>query len=395
MTPIGVSREQGIAMHTCASRLVTVFRTTSRSRDPRLGVIAWLTLASHLQRGDSGNTRRTTCVARQPIFDRRKRVYGYELLFRSGLENACPPVDGTDASRHVLHVAWLDLGLPTLIGQKLAFVNFTQDLLVSGYIATLPAESIVVELLENIEPSDEVVRACQVAKQNGYVLALDDFIYRPELEPLMALADFVKIGFGECDPAEQCAHIRRVGQPAPKLLAEKVETLEDYAQAVALGFDYFQGYFFQRPQIVTARALTGARLTYLKLIQAVSRPELDIEAVERIIASDLSITYRFMKYLGSAAFGWRAPIKSIHQALVPLGHHQTRQWISLIALSEVAGDKPPELLVTAAVRAKFCDELGGEIGMVGRQADLFLIGAGPNRNEVATELRGGPHQLDS
>ena len=315
------------------------------------------------------------CVARQPIFDRRKRVCAYELLFRSGVENVCPPVDGTEASRHVCHVAWLDLGLPTLTGQKPAYINITQDMLVSGYVDALPAASIVVELLETIQPDADVLRACRDLKRKGYVLALDDFVYRPALEPLLALADIVKISFGECDPAEQIAHIQRAVKTSPVMLAEKVETHEDYAQAEALGFTHFQGYFFQRPQIVRGRALTGSRLTYLRLIQAVSRPAIDLEEVERVIMSDVSIAHRCIKYLGSAAFGWQAPITSIHQALVLLGEQQTRRWVSLISLAELANDKPAELLVTSAVRAKLCNGLASEVGMIDRRADLFLMGA--------------------
>ena len=203
----------------------------------------------------------------------------------------------------------------------------------SGYVDALPAESTVVELLETVKPDADVLHACQELKRNGYVLALDDFVYRPELEPLLALADIVKISFGECDPAEQFAHVQRAVQKTPVMLAEKVETHEDYAQAVALGFTHFQGYFFQRPQIVRGRALTGSRLTYLRLIQAVSRSAIDLEEVERVIMSDLSITHRCMKHLGSAAFGWQAPITSIHQALVLLGEQQTRRWVSLIDLA--------------------------------------------------------------
>ena len=325
--------------------------------------------------GAKHETSHDVRVGRQPIFDRRKRVYGYELLFRSGIENTCPPIDGTEASRNVLHVAWLDLGLQSLIGPKLAFVNVTQDMLVTGHVSTLTAESFVVEILESVQPTDDVIRACRELKRRGYILALDDFVYRPSLEPLMALADIVKIGFGECDPAEQCDHVRRVVRPAPKLLAEKVETLDDYRQAITLGFDYFQGYFFERPEIVTGRALTGSRLTHLKLIQAVTRPEIDMAEVERVITSDVSIAHRFLKYLGSAAFPWRAPIRTVHQALVLLGEQQTRRWASLMSLNDVARDKPAELLVTAAVRAKFCDELGGEVGTRDRKADLFLVGA--------------------
>ncbi len=314
-------------------------------------------------------------IARQPIFDHRKKVYGYELLFRSGLENACPDVDGNDASRTVVGVAWLDLGLETIVGHKLPFINLTQDLLLSGFVRALPFQSLVVELLENIEPSDDVVAACKDLKRHSYILALDDFVYRAEIEPLLALADIVKIRFGECDPEKQRDHVRRVAGQRPKLLAEKVETIADYERAVALGFDYFQGWFFCRPEIITGRALTGSRLTYLRLIQAVSRPEMSIDEIDRIIGSDISITHRFMKYLGSAAFGWRQPLRSVHQALVLLGEGQTRRWVSLISLAEISRDKPQELLVNATVRAKFCDELAGELGMEDRRPDLFLTGA--------------------
>ena len=323
----------------------------------------------------AGLESRDVFVARQPIFDRRQTVYGYELLFRSGVENACPPTDGTEASRHVLHVAWLDLGLPALVGPKPAFVNFTQDLIESGFVAGLPAEALVVELLESVEPTDDVLRACRELKQHGFVLALDDFIYRPDLEPLIALADIVKIGFGECDPAEQCAHVRRLARQGPKLLAEKVETAADVKQAEALGFDYFQGYFFCRPEIVQGRALTGSQVTYLKLLQAVSRADLQLDKIEQVIESDVSISHRFMKYLGSAAFPWRAPITSVHQALVLLGEAQTRRWVTLISLGEMARGKPAELLVTSAVRAKCCDEIAIEVGLADRKASLFLIGA--------------------
>ena len=177
------------------------------------------------------------------------------------------------------------------------------------------------------------------------------------------------------DPAEQCAQVRRLASQSPKLLAEKVETAEDVQQAEALGFDYFQGYFFCRPEIVQGRALTGSRVTCLKLLQAVSRAELQLGEIERVIESDVSLTHRFVKYLGSAAFPWRAPITSVHQALVLLGEAQTRRWVTLISLGEMATGKPAELLVNSAVRAKCCDELAGEVGMADRKAALFLMGA--------------------
>ena len=162
------------------------------------------TLASHAQ------SSRDVFVARQPIFDRLQRVYAYELLFRTGLADLCPPADGSEATRHVIEVAWLNLGMKTLVGDKLAFINFTRELLLTGFEAALPPKSTVIEILETVEPDDDVVLACRRLKQNGYVLALDDFVYRPGLEPLMEIADVIKIGFGECDPEEQWRYCQKL-----------------------------------------------------------------------------------------------------------------------------------------------------------------------------------------
>ena len=176
--------------------------------------------------GPDAESSRDVFVARQPIFDRRRRVYGYELLFRTSLADLCPPTDGTEAIRHVMEVAWLSLGMKTLVGDKRVFVNFTRDLLLAGFEAAIPPKRTVVEILESVEPDDDVIWACKRLKQNGYRLALDDFIYRPALDPLIEMADLIKVGFGECDPEEQCRHVRRV-VPNAALLAEKVETQEE------------------------------------------------------------------------------------------------------------------------------------------------------------------------
>ena len=314
-------------------------------------------------------------VARQPILDQHKRLFAYELLFRGGLENFCPTVDSNRAASHVLQAAWLTFGLDSLTGRHKAFVNFTRDLLVEGYGQTLPVESTVIELLESIDGEADVVEACQQLKRAGYLLALDDFVYRPALDPLIALVDIVKIGFQHSDPSEQAEHVRRVASHEPKLLAEAVETQEEYEKAKALGFTYFQGYFFHRPEIVKGRALSGSRLTYLRLLQAVARPTVNIDELDSVLRTDVSITHRFMKYLGSPMFCFRGTISSVRQGLVLLGKEQTRRWISLVALGEISRDKPQEVLVSAAVRAKFCERLGIEIGLSDRGPDLFLLGA--------------------
>ena len=314
-------------------------------------------------------------VARQPIFDRRERVYGYELLFRSSLENLCTQEDRDLAAAHVLQNAWLTFGLPTLIGSKKAFVNFTRELLVTGYGTTLPAQSTVVELLETVPPDDDVIAACQTLRAKGYLIAVDDYVHREDTEPLIRLADIVKVALRDVNPAEQVRQVRRVAGDRPLLVAERVETREEYHQAHDLGFDYFQGYFFCKPEVLSQRAITGSRLSYLRLFQAVNRPEVSLDELDRVIGTDVSLTHRFLKYLGAAVFSWRPPISTVRQGLVLLGTQPTRRWVSLIAPSEMGSDKPHELLITAAVRAKCCESLADQFGMKDRASELFLLGA--------------------
>ena len=314
-------------------------------------------------------------VARQPIFDARKRLHAYELLFRGGLDNFCPPGDANDAASQVLRAAWPTFGLPSLIGPKKAFTNFTRELLVAGYGEALPRESTVIELLETVDGDPEVVTACQRLKNLGYSIALDDFVYRSALDALIPMVDVVKIGFRDSDPVEQAEHVRRVAPHGPKLLAEMVETQEEYQHAKELGFSYFQGYFFCRPEVMQRRALSGARYTYLKLLQCVTKSDFDIDELDGVIRADVSVTHRLMRYLGSAAFGFRAEVRSIRHGLALLGREQTRRFVSLVALGEMGSDKPLEILITAATRAKFCESLGTDTGMADRRPELFLMGA--------------------
>ena len=333
------------------------------------------TQVNDVTQSPTGLGGRDVFIARQPIFDRAKRVHAYELLFRGGFENFCPPVDSNKAATETIQAAWLTFGLSALIGQKKAFTNFTRDLLVAGHGLALPAESTVVELLETIDGDPEVLAACHHLKDEGYTLALDDFVYRSALDPLIAIADVVKIGFGESDPAEQAAHVRRVSHHSPKLLAEKVETPQEYDLAKSLGFDYFQGYFFCKPETIQGRALSGTPLTYLKLLQCVTKMDFDIDELESIIAVDVSATHSLMKYLGSAAFSFRAEVRDIRHGLVLLGREQTRRFVALVALGEMGRHKPSEILVTAAARAKFCEMVGGDLGLADRRPELFLMGA--------------------
>jgi len=314
-------------------------------------------------------------VARQPIFDRHNRVFAYELLFRSSFENVCRDVSLSEAAGRVLSGAVLTFGLEELTGGRKAFVNFTEDHLLSGAAELLPPETTVIELLEHVEPRPEIVEVVRTLKRSGYLVALDDFVYRPELEPLVDLADIIKIAFRTTTPAERRDLAYRLLPRGVQLLAEQVETFSEIDEARRIGCVYFQGYFFRRPEVLTRREFSGYRLTYVQILRAIGRAELQYDEMEDIIRRDVSMSHKLLRYINSAWFGWRMEIKSIRHALVLLGERDVRRWVSLVALGGFCSGKPQELLVDSAVRARLCEALARVAGFEGREFDLFLLGA--------------------
>jgi EAL and modified HD-GYP domain-containing signal transduction protein len=317
----------------------------------------------------------TVFLGRQPIFDRRRQVFGYELLHRSSAgHNAFDHSDGNAASRQVINnslnvMAWRDL-----VGDRRGFINFTRQLLLEGTYAVLPADRSVVELLEDTGVDEPVLAACRNLKQAGYMLALDDFVFKPECRPLLELADMLKIDFMASDEQQRAWHAQRFGGGRLMLLAEKVETPADFEQALKLGYSHFQGYFFCKPEIVEGRDVPADKRNYLRFLQEVNRPEMDLDRLEDVIKHEVSLSAKLLRYLNSAAVGLRYKLTSIKQALVLLGQGPLRKWASLVATSALGEDKAPELLVTCLARARFCELLAAEAGLAGRELDLFLMG---------------------
>ncbi len=209
-------------------------------------------------------------VARQPIFDRAQHVFGYELLFRNGVEdyfNADPEL----AARSTLDSSLL-FGITTLCDDRRAFVNCTREVLFKDLITLLPPTQAVAEILETVEPEDRVIAACKRLKSAGYLIALDDFAPNDPRIPLCQFADIIKIDIRATRPEERAAMIRRFGSSKCKMLAEKIETPDEFHQARDMGFAYFQGYFFCRPEIVTGREVPASRVHYVRLLEMVSRP---------------------------------------------------------------------------------------------------------------------------
>jgi len=313
-------------------------------------------------------------VARQPIFDCDQKVVAYELLFRSGMENYFNHDDADEASSRVIDGGLLGFGLDKLTAGKQAYFNLTKRVLVDEAYSLLPPECAVIELLETVEPDESVLAACKSLKEQGFILALDDFVFDEKFEPLLKLADIVKVDFRLTGPKERRQLRKVLDQFDVRLLAEKVETKKEFAEAKKLGFVYFQGYFFSKPEIVTNKEIPGFKLNYLRFVKEVNRPELDFDSLEEIIQQELSLSVKLLRYLNSAWFGWKYEVDSIKQAIRLLGERQMKQWASLVALTGLGDDKPAELVVLSLIRAKFCEQLGATAGLKERELELFLMG---------------------
>ncbi len=313
-------------------------------------------------------------VARQPIFDRHRHLYAYELLFRSGPTNVFSATDGDRASVKVIADSFLRPGLQRITGGKRAFINFTRDTLVRGYATLLPRDLVVVEILEDVEQDPEVFDACSDLKRRGYTIALDDFVCDDWSNPLVRFADIIKVDFRATDAAARARLPALIASRRIRPLAEKIETRAEFDEAVDLGFTYLQGYFFSKPYILSGRDVPGHRARYLEILREINRPSLDLGQIERIVKREPSLTYRLLTYINSAAFGFRSRITSIRQALALLGEDAVKKWASVVALAGLAKDQPDELVVTSLVRARFCELVAPSVGLEERAQELFLMG---------------------
>jgi len=308
-------------------------------------------------------------VARQTILDRSQNVFGYELLFRNGVEdyfNADPEL----AARSTLDSSLL-YGINMLCDKRRAFVNCTCEVLFKDLITLLPPHQTVAEILETVEPEDRVIAACKRLKAAGYLIALDDFAPNDPRLPLVEFADIIKVDIRATRPEERAGMMRRFGSPACKMLAEKLETPHEYRQARDMGFVYFQGYFFCRPEIVIGREVPASRLHYIRLLEMVSRREMDMRELEKMLKQEASICYRLLRYLNSPLFGFPLEIKSIRHAIAVLGEREMRRWIRLVVTVGAAEQRCSELVLMGLARARFCELLSNQLQS---NTDLFLLG---------------------
>jgi len=323
-------------------------------------------------------------VARQPIFDVRNDVYAYELLYRNNMAHNAfdETVDRDQASTRTLINSFVDIGLDKLTGGRKAFVNFTENLLRQNIPSLLSPNQLVIEVLETIPPTREVIESIARLKSAGFQIAMDDFVFTEETSAFLDYADIVKVDFlltplGEVATLVQYIQEQQSAGMRAKplqLLAEKIENNDVFDQAKKMGFEYFQGYYFSKPVIVAGRSISPAAVNRVRLLQLSMQPEFDFDEVADVIKQDVALSYRLLQLINSAYFGLGSVISNIQQALVALGTTEVRKWMALMCLIEFSKDKTAELTRMALIRARFMELVAPVLGSGTRTETLYLMG---------------------
>lgn len=310
-------------------------------------------------------------LARQPIFNRELQVVGYELLCRNSNLNFKIASDSDAASSQVLLNAFTELSIEDVVGKHLAFINFTRTLL--DHPPPFSRQQLVVEVLEGQKIDASMLHALKKLRERGFTIALDDFELNAETECLIAYADIIKLDVLALSHLELRQNIDGIKPFCIQLLAEKIETYQMFDECKALGFDLFQGYFLARPQIITGRTISENKQSVLQLLSALHDPNIPIDKIERMIASDPLLSFKLLRLVNSASFGLNREVDSLRQAIMLLGFNKLRNWVNLLALSNLGG-KPHELSVTALTRARLCELISGKLAGNGRGDSFFTVG---------------------
>ena len=260
------------------------------------------------------------CLARQPIFDTKLNVIGYELLYRSNENSTCYDGSDPDLASSEMIMTGLDTSIKMLTDNRLAFINFTESLLLNEAATILPKSHLVVEILEDISPDKDVISSCKKLKKQGYILSLDDFVYSDKKGPFLELVNIIKIDFLNRDINSIKSDVKKLSDYRNiRLLAEKVETREVFELAKSLGFVYFQGYFFSKPEIFSKKKLTPLKANQLQLIHHAMDPMVDYKKLASVIKNDTVLSYRVLRLVNSAYYGLQYNVKNIRHALAILG----------------------------------------------------------------------------
>lgn len=297
-------------------------------------------------------------------------MFGYELLFRSAPEEKFRG-DGDLATRTMLDNTVV-FGVDKLTGGLPAFINCTLEALTANLVEVLPPHLTVLEILETLDPTEELVAACRALKAHGFRLAMDDFIWKPELAPLVEIADFIKVDFMQSKRAERVALIERLKLHSVTFLAEKIETAEEFKQARREGFTLFQGYYFCRPTLVEKGEIPPNKLAQMELLRNLQQKDLNLLEISKLVEQDAAITYRLLRLVNSPLFAYRRRVRNVETALMVAGEKAFRRIATLAIASVLNRDGAPALLRMALVRARFCELAAPLCGL--DETEQYLLG---------------------
>jgi EAL and modified HD-GYP domain-containing signal transduction protein len=315
-------------------------------------------------------------VARQPILDRAKKLFAYELLLRDSLDNIFPKNIKEDvATAKIIEGLEFNLGLESLTQGSLAFINFTHDSLINGYPLLLDKEKIVVEILETAKPGKKLLAACIDLKDKGYTIALDDYEHDSAWKHFFPYVDIIKLDYS-LTSEQQFQEIIMALKPFPhiKLLAEKIETYADFQHGLSIGCEYFQGYFFSRPEIIKTVAFNPSQIAVVHLWSEINKTELDLKKITSIFEDDINLSFKLLRYVQSPIFKRDAVIQSIKQAVIVLGLEELKRFICLLFTAQFSIGKPQALAVMALSRGRFCELMVNATKPANSQPSAFLIG---------------------
>jgi EAL and modified HD-GYP domain-containing signal transduction protein len=310
-------------------------------------------------------------VGRQPIFDARMKLVGYELLFRPAGAPPTGPFDGSRATAQVLY-STLEIGADDLLGDARAFINFPRELLLSGVAEILPPSRLVIEILETERIDRELIECVDALVARGYTIALDDFVMCDQAQPLLRHAPIVKLDVLGKSVQQVAAEFEALRPFGVQTVAEKVESQAEYDQFVEIGFTHFQGYFFARPRTVTRQKLPDNHVALLQLLAVLQSPNISIREVEHLVSKTVALNYKLFRYINSAFFGLARRVDSIQRAIVYFGLERVKQLATLIALTGIE-DKPSELVLTGLTRARMCELLARASALPDPEA-FFVVG---------------------
>ncbi|MCP4151698.1 MAG: HDOD domain-containing protein [bacterium] len=314
-------------------------------------------------------------IARQPIFDTKKNVYAYELLYRSDAVNRAYISNDNFATLKVMGNSLL-IGLQKLIADKRALIHFNRELLLGKLPFLFPRDLLAVELQGLRRVDTRIIQSLEKVKKAGYPVVLDHEMFNAfkDNSDLLNLADIIKVDFNVTSPQERLVIKESTKGIGVELLAEKVETKANFEEAQQLGFPYWQGFYFQEPVLITRQKMPGYKIHYLQVLNKLHDANVDFKEIEEIIKRDVSLTYKLFRFINSASYGFRVTIRSISHAFLLLGKREMRNWLTIIIMSGIGKDSTPELTNTAVIRARFCETVATVYKLGSKPEDLFLIG---------------------